>query len=125
MVVDPIPDTEEQRSRRERILASYVAEGPKLVEEEGLIDFISDESNLDDYSMSGTWGAWDMAYGPYKLREDAIRVYLEKLGSRMGRPIEKLCGAAGAAWPLISASVLGLRRIWIGCALSIGGWYKN
>ena len=105
MVVDPIPDTEEQRSRRERILASYFAEGTKLVEEEGLIDFILDEGNLDDESTSGTWAAWDLAYGPYKLREDAIRVCLEKLGSRRVVDIEKPCGAA---WPLIPASVLGL-----------------
>ena len=44
-----------------------------------------DEGNFDDYSMSVTWAAWDMAYGPYKLRQDAIRICQEKLGSRMGR----------------------------------------
>lgn len=85
MVIDSGPVTEEERSRQAHILAAYVAEGLKLVEEEGLIDFVLDEDNLDDYSTSGTWAAWDMAYGPYKLREDAIRVCLEKLGSRMGR----------------------------------------
>ena len=74
MVIDSGPVTEEEPSRQGHILAAYVAEGPKLVEEEGLIDFVLDERNLDDYSPLGTRAAWDMAYGPYKLREDAIRV---------------------------------------------------
>ncbi len=85
MASDPDPDTEEERSRRQRILDAYVAEGPKLVEEEGLIDFVLDEANLHDYSSLGTWDAWDMAYGLYKLREEAVRICLEKLGSKMGR----------------------------------------
>ena len=85
MAHDPDPDTEEEHSRRKCILAAYVAAGPKLAREEELIDFAFDEGNLDDYSGSSTWSAWDMAYGSYKLREEAIRTYLEKLGSRMGR----------------------------------------
>ena len=85
LVIDDGPTNEEDCSRRDGVLAAYVADGPKLVEEEGLIDFVFDEDKLDDYSSSGTWAAWDMAYGPYKLRQDAIRVCLEKLGSRMGR----------------------------------------
>lgn len=40
MAEDPDRDTDEERSRRRRILAAYVAEGSKLVEEEGLIDVV-------------------------------------------------------------------------------------
>ena len=119
---DPDPDIEEERSRRQSILDSYVADGPKLVKEEGLIDFVLDEVNLDDYSMSDTWAAWDMAYGSYKLREDAIRSAWRSSAPGWGGDMEKLCGVA---LPPISASVLGHRKILIGCAPSIEGWCKN
>lgn len=79
------PDTEEEGRRRERFLEAYAAEGPKLVKEEGLTDFVFDQGDFDDYSSSGTWYAWDMAYGSHKLRQDAVRICQEKLGSRMGR----------------------------------------
>ena len=81
---DPDQNTDEECNRRRHILANYVSEGPKLVEEEGLTDFKLEEEYLDDF-RDATWGAWDMAYGPYKLREDAIQICQEKLGSRMGR----------------------------------------
>lgn len=84
---DPDQDTEEECNRRRRILANYVSEGPKLVEEEGLTDLRLNEDYLHSSSNinSRTWAAWDRAYGPQKLREDAIRICQEKLGSRMGR----------------------------------------
>ena len=83
----PDQDTEEKRNRRRRIQANYVSEGPKLVEEERMIDFRLNEDYLYEFSKTRTdaWAAWDRAYGPQKLREDAIRVCQEKLGSRMGR----------------------------------------
>lgn len=84
---DPDQDTEEKRNWRRRIQANYVSEGPKLVEEEGLTDFRLNEDYLYNSSKTRTdaWAAWDRAYGPQKLREDAIRVCQEKFGSRMGR----------------------------------------
>ncbi len=85
MAYDPDPDTEEEHSRRRRIQAAYLGAGPKLVEEKGLIDFVLDEGNLDNGSMTDTWFSWDMAYGFHVLRQDAIRLCNEKLGSRMGR----------------------------------------
>ena len=76
-------DTEEERSKRRRRLETYVAEGKKLVEEEGITDFRMDEEDLDFGRNS--WDYWDAVYGLHKLREDAIRTCQEKLGSRMGR----------------------------------------
>ena len=81
----PDQDTEEERSKRRRMLETYVAEGPKLVEEEGLRDFTLDEEYLHDDDDADAWAFWDKVYGLHKLREDAIRTCQEKLGSRMGR----------------------------------------
>lgn len=84
---DPGQDTEQECNRRRRILADYVSEGPKLIDEEGLTEFRLNEDYLCTSSIikSKSWTAWDRAYGPQKLREDAIRICQEKLGSRMGR----------------------------------------
>ena len=69
--------TDEERSRREHVLANYVSEGPKLIEEEGLTDIVLNESFLHgpERGNRNAWGAWDRA----------IRICQEKLGSRMGR----------------------------------------
>ena len=80
MANNPDHHTEEEHSRRRRMLGTYVAAGSKLVEEEGITDLKLDEDYLSD-----AWRAWNYAYGLHKLREDAIRTCQEKLGSRMGR----------------------------------------
>ena len=82
---DPDQDTEEEHSRRRRILEAYIADGSKLVEEEGLTDLTLDEEDLHSDYESDNWAFWDKVYGLHKLREDAIRTCQEKLGSRMGR----------------------------------------
>ena len=82
---NPALDTEEEDSRRRRMLETYIAEGPKLVEEEGLTDLTLDEECLHSDYKPGNWQFWDEVYGLHKLREDAIRTCQEKLGSRMGR----------------------------------------
>ena len=71
-----------------------------LVEEEGLNDISLDEKSMlldlhvhDDLRRSShderyawrAWDVWDHAYSHQQLREDAVRVCTEKLGSRMGR----------------------------------------
>ena len=66
------------------MLEKYVAEGAKLVEEEGLTEFRLNEEDLHA-GRSYPWAVWDEVYGLHKLREDAIRTCQEKLGSRMGR----------------------------------------
>lgn len=73
-----------RNTKRRRMLETYVGEGQKLVEEEGLIDFRLDEEDLAS-SLESNWVFWDKAYALHKLREDAIRTCQEKLGSRMGR----------------------------------------
>lgn len=68
VAVDPDQYTGEERNRRRRILANYVSEGPKLVEEEGLTAFRLNEDYLNNSpkTKSNTWGAWDRAYGSAK-----------------------------------------------------------
>ena len=78
-------DTEEWLSRERRMLETYVAEGPKMIEEQGLTDFRLDEEHPHDDPRPDPWRIRDTVYGLDKLREDAIRTCQEKLGSRMGR----------------------------------------
>ena len=82
---DPDPSDEQELDRRKHLWAAYIADGSRLIQEEGLVDFIMDKATIDEDDHGTTWAAWDVAYGVHKLREDALRVCREKLGSRMGR----------------------------------------
>ena len=85
MMDGPDPEDEQEIGRREHISIAYLADGPRLIEEEGLTDSESDRKYLDKCVPGGNWSAWDVAYGLHKLREDALRICREKLGSRMGK----------------------------------------
>ncbi|MCJ1334245.1 hypothetical protein MMC10_010953 [Thelotrema lepadinum] len=81
--IDP-EDTQEIR-KRENIWTAYKSKGATLAREEGLVDIVLDAKDVSDAPYKGSWPAWDVAYGQQVLREEAIRVCREKLGSRMGR----------------------------------------
>lgn len=85
MLDDPDEEDIDEPGRREKLWSAYLSNGPSLVEEEGLVEFVLDEKDLDDGDSGATWSAWDAAYGPHKLRQDALQMCSEKLGSRMGK----------------------------------------
>ena len=85
MAKNPNQENGEKHSKQRRMLETYVAEGAKVVEEEGVRDFTLDKEHLHDGDDADAWTFWDKVYGLHKLREDAICTCQEKLGSRMGR----------------------------------------
>lgn len=59
---DPDKIDIDERGKREELWSAYLSDGLRLVDEEGLVEFVLDKKNLDDRSPQGAWSAWDAAY---------------------------------------------------------------
>ncbi len=75
---------EHECGRRQHIWTAYIADGPKLIKEDGLFDLILNSKDIDKSALSEVWSAWNVAYELHKLREDVLRVCREKLSFSMG-----------------------------------------
>ena len=77
------PGNEDEHERGRKILNDYIEAGLKSRAEEEIYDLPMSKDSASDEGTA--WDAWDATYGPYLLRQEALRICQEKLGSRMGR----------------------------------------